>query len=265
MKPIFYGLAVMAIANLLALGALVGWLGMNDRLDAGRVQRVRDLFSKTLGQEQAEAEELARQREAESAAESAARKASRAPLTATEQLAMRVEATELDRQRVELLKAEVQSLRETLARDQESLGAALQTLAGERKAFAEQVEAANKVASDKQFRTSLAVIESLKPEDATSAMMSFISNAEGAGVGFAPADGGVEANAAISTPDGQTLPTRSAGLSGKGLVVAYLNAMEERQRGKIMTEIVRADPGLAAELLEMLRTHGQFVRGPASP
>jgi hypothetical protein len=41
--------------------------------------------------------------------------------------------------------------------------------------------------------------------------------------------------------------------------------MDERARGKIITEFTKDDPALAAELLEALRRHGQFARVDGAP
>jgi hypothetical protein len=48
-------------------------------------------------------------------------------------------------------------------------------------------------------------------------------------------------------------------------VTEYLNAMDERARGKIMAEFTKDDPALAAELLDALRRHGQFARADGAP
>jgi len=59
---------------------------------------------------------------------------------------------------------------------------------------------------------------------------------------------------------------RTAGIpvmtGGPEPVVAYLNALQERARNKIMAEITANDPALAADLLERLRTRGQIARTP---
>jgi len=50
--------------------------------------------------------------------------------------------------------------------------------------------------------------------------------------------------------------------AGADQAVAYLNAMEDRTRTKIIAEFQKQDPALAAELLERLRTRATLAAGP---
>ena len=43
-------------------------------------------------------------------------------------------------------------------------------------------------------------------------------------------------------------------------VVSYLNAMQERNRTRIIDEFIKSDPGTATDLLERLRTRGLIAR-----
>jgi molecular chaperone GrpE (heat shock protein) len=271
MKTLWTALSVLAVANLLAIGGFVGWLKMSDRLDKERAVQVREMFAKTLTQVKSEAEEAKAKQEAEDKARAEQAKKERLPLTASEQLSTKIELSELDRQRVALLKSQVESLRDTLAREQADLGKQRAALDAEKKQFQSEVEAFNALGQDAQFKTALGVIESLKPAEAKSVLDQVIAGvspqpapAALPGPGFAPVDGGApvlaNAPAAVSAPAAQRPP----GLSGKKLAAAYLNAMEERQRSKVMSEFLKADPKLAGELLEMLRTHGQVAQATPS-
>ncbi len=53
MKKIWTILSVLAMANLLALGAFAGWLRSTGRNDMGRVRQVRPMFSEPVTQQQA--------------------------------------------------------------------------------------------------------------------------------------------------------------------------------------------------------------------
>jgi hypothetical protein len=62
----------------------------------------------------------------------------------------------------------------------------------------------------------------------------------------------------LMRPSGGTGPVDN---TGTDQVVAYLNAMEDRTRTKIITEFQKQDPALAAELLERLRTRATLAAG----
>ena len=46
------------------------------------------------------------------------------------------------------------------------------------------------------------------------------------------------------------------------LAVRYLDAMDDKHRTKVMAELAKADPKLAADLLERIRKQGEFARVP---
>jgi hypothetical protein len=48
-------------------------------------------------------------------------------------------------------------------------------------------------------------------------------------------------------------------------VVAYLNAMQERTRTKVLDEFIKSDPKVATDLLERLRTRGLIARASEKP
>ena len=45
-------------------------------------------------------------------------------------------------------------------------------------------------------------------------------------------------------------------------IEAYLNAMQERTRTKVLDEFIKSDPKVATDLLERLRTRGIAARAP---
>jgi hypothetical protein len=51
----------------------------------------------------------------------------------------------------------------------------------------------------------------------------------------------------------------------RSLVVKYLSAMEERARNRVLAEFVKADPKLAAELLEVIRQRGGATAAAGAP
>lgn len=253
MNRVWTVIGVVALANLLAIGGFLGWLRASDRLNMERAKAVREMFVRTVAQDKAEAEKLVREGKEKEAASLAAAKATRLPLTASEQLAAKVEVTEIDRQRIVALRAEVESLQAQLAKEREALAAERAALEAERAAYRAEAKRNDELAGSEQFKRTLSVLQSLKPTEAKAALKEMMS----AGASRAP-------NGTPAAP-GRGEPAPAGG--GISTVVGYLNAMDDRQRGKVMSEFLKDDPRLAAELLERLRTLGLSAQasGAARP
>lgn len=228
MKSLWTMLSVLAVANLLALGAFVGWLKATDRISAERLTAVRGLFVETVAQQKAKAEEEAAKAAADQKAAAEKAKEGQTPLAASDVLNIKLEQGKADMERVESLKREVQILRETLQRERGQLDADRLALKKEKDEF----ERARKIVADTegnaQFRKALATLEGLKSDKAKTALQQLI--------------------------DGQQIEQ----------VVAYLNSMQERTRTKIVDEFLKADPKVATDLLERLRTRGMQARASES-
>lgn len=270
MKTLWLALSVIAIANMLAFLAFVGWLKMTDRLDGGRVQAVRQLLSKTITDEKAENDAQVQKAEAEKAAAAEAEKKGRPPLTAQEQLNERLQASEIDEQRMKAMRASIETLRAPLQAERDALAKERAALEADKAAFDAIVLAANTRAKDEQFKKTVAVVDSLKSTDAQQVLMEIMKGEDAeastrraadraAGASDLRANAGAEAAAApAANPSGIT-PT------GMGRALDYLNAMQPRARSKVMTEFTKTDPKLAGELLERLRTYGQVPTGSENP
>lgn len=243
MKTVWNAIVVVAIANLLALGAFAGWLVSSDRLDMGRVRELRKMLSVTVTEQKAIEAAAAAKADADKKAAEEAAKAGKPPLTAAEKLAARVDATQLDQDRAARLRKEVESLQLRLTGDADKLAQERAKLESEKKAFAQAVAAHNVKNNDEQFQKSLGVLVALKPAAAKSMLMQMMN--------AAPPDPSAAKGASESRDDARM-----------GEVVAYLNAMEERPRSKIMTEFAKDDPKLAATLLERLRASGRLAQTP---
>ncbi|GAB4382833.1 MAG: hypothetical protein Kow0022_01250 [Phycisphaerales bacterium] len=223
MKRIWTVLSVIALANMVALGGFVGWLGQTGRLSVDRLRQVREMFKETVAAEQARLEAEAKQA-AEAEAARQAEPSGRAQ-TASELLAMRMNATEEDLQRIERLRREVEDLQRTLRRDQASLDEQVARFQNERDAFNAMRERMRAIEGGEQFKKSLSVLETVKAGEAMQILDRLL------------AEGGDEQ------------------------VVAYLNAMDERARSRILTEFIKAGKtDVAADLLEALRTRGLEAR-----
>ncbi|GJQ28174.1 MAG: hypothetical protein HBSAPP03_00580 [Phycisphaerae bacterium] len=247
MKSVWTILAVVAVANMVALGAFAGWLVASDRMDTRRATVIRAMVSKTITQERSEALEAETAAKAQRDAAELALKNNRAPLTAFEKLAARGEATEIDRQRAERLQREVADLQAQLARDLDDVARQRAALEQDRATFNALVNATRLKLNDQQFRKTLDVLTSLKPAQAAALLTEMLRPS------------GAPGGAASATDPG--LPVAGWSESHMNTVVGYLDAMGD-DRTKIIAEWLKTDPALAAELLERLRNRAAFARVP---
>ncbi|MEX2219891.1 MAG: hypothetical protein WD749_14155 [Phycisphaerales bacterium] len=213
-------LAVMAVANLLALVGLLGWLKASGRLDGERLREVRLAFAKTT--EERKAEEVAAGAKAEEDQKLAAEQAKvgTPPVTAAEALDLKIQLSQLDLARLEAIRREVGILQDTLRRERQAVEAERAALKNERDEFERARKEVAETEGSVQFKKTLATYEALKPDRAKMALEQLI----------------------------QAKQVDQA--------VAYLNAMQERSRSRIIDEFLKGDPKLATDLLERLRVRG---------
>lgn len=260
MKALFNGLIILCIANILALAAFGAYLVTSDRMDFDRVRKIRALVSLPIAQEKAEEAKKAAELLAAQEAAKIAKEAAKPPLTAAEQLAARVEATELDRERAARLRQEVETLQRQLTAQAQKLAMDQQQLLKDRQAFEQATANASLATRSEQFQKALNVLAGLKPAAAKTLLKQLIDNTPNELTQNNPAS-----LASQLAPPRPILPSEAAApivaqtpiqqnLDG---AIAYLDALEERVRGKIMTEFVKEDPALASKLLEGLKNKGQ--------
>lgn len=263
MKALLTGLIILCIANVLALAAFAAYLVSSDRMDFDRVRKIRALVSVPIAQEKAEEEKKAAELLAAQEAEKVAKEASKPPLTAAEQLAARVEATELDRERAARLRQEVETLQRQLAAQSQKLAMDQAQLLKDRQDFEQSTANATLASRSDQFQKALNVLAGLKPAAAKTLLKQLIDNA--------PNDLALtNPSTPAPRPTRPMLPSEAATpivASSKVYqnideAIAYLDALEERVRGKIMTEFVKEDPVLASKLLEGLKNKGQSLSAP---
>ncbi|MGE3106841.1 MAG: hypothetical protein AB7G11_05080 [Phycisphaerales bacterium] len=220
MKALTTILTTLAVANLLALSGFIGWLVKSDRLNRERLEAIRAMFSTTITEEAASKAEAERQKqEAQDAAEAAA-KALILPVRSAEKLAQGKESADADLQNKLRLESELRALQEFLVRENDRLVRLEGDLKQREAMFAQERKKIEETAGTEQFQKAMATLGGMKPADAR-AMLSEL-------LGSGHADE----------------------------VTAYLNAMDERQRSKVMTEFIKSDPKVAASLLEQLRRYG---------
>lgn len=237
MRSLWTIVSVMAVANMLALLAFAAWLRATDRLDADRLAQVREMLSETITQEKARTE---REQAAAEAAEAAAVEEAalrEPPLASSDVLGLKIEESEADRLRAERLRREAQDIRAALRRERELLDEQRAEFETERSAFERMRKELAELEGSKQFKRTLATYEGLKPPAVRTVFLELLKP---------QADGAVDE-------------------AGAKQVVAYLNAMQDRARSKIIDEFVQNEPKVAAVLLERLRTHGLAPDGPEAP
>ncbi len=249
MKSVWTALCVIAIANLVAFGVIAGWLKTSDRLSKERVQKVRELFTTTNAEDEAAkvAEEATKKADEAKAAEEA--KKQKAPLTAEQQLGMKADLNEAERQRIKRLEREVADLSDSLAEAKRMYS---ETKAKLDKEHSEALAAAETGALNPQFKKAVGVLEGLKAPEAKSLLQQVLNGDVGALPGISKTD---------VAGSGEKAPAEKAIKQ----VVAYLNAMQERMRIKVIGEFQKEDPRVAAMLLERLRAFGTVQPVPSTP
>lgn len=233
MRTLWLIVSTLALAHVLAIGGVIGWLAWSDRLDRARIERVREVFAPTLAEERARAAEAAAAARAAEQAAAEAAKASGPLLTAAQRLSVREEEQEVDRQRLERLKREVSDLQAAMQREREIVEEERRLLVAERAEFEAMRARLEEIEGGEQFKKALRVLAGLKPDDAKAALMELVR--------------------------------RDDAGTGTEQVVSYLNALPDRTRTKVMAEFLADDPKLAADLLERLRTRGLVARAPGEP
>lgn len=261
MKSLWTALSVIAIANILALGGLVGWLKATDRLNLERVNKVREVFTTTTAEDKVAAEQAEAKKVADAKAAEEAVKAARPPVTAIEQMVAKDLLSEKDRQDVNRLAKEVEILRTSLVRERAELDRIRAQLETDRASFLAMRKKIKEQEGTAQFQKALGVLQAMKPDQATTTLAELLKLpapvAPPSATGETPSAGPLVANGQKVNPGAAPAAAGPAfSQDGMDLVVGYLNAMEDRTRSRIMGQFVQTDPALAGELLERLRTRG---------
>lgn len=226
MRSLWIIISTLAIANLLGIGAFVGWLAATDRLSKDRMTKIREMLAKTNAQERADvaASEAA---QAEAAKAAAAEAKMRVPPESSPDAMVRTtEADELAALRLARTRDEVRQMQQQLDARQWTLDREREQLEADKKALEAKTTEVARTLGSEQFKQALASLEAQKPADARKVLQALI--------------------------DQQRVDQ----------AVLYLSAMTERARARILAEFIKADKALAASLLEQLRTRG--ITGEAS-
>lgn len=229
MKSFWNVLSIVAVANLLALIGLVGWLAASDRLNVDRMRAIRVALAPTITFERARQQEEKKAADIEAVLAIRRAKMGVPPVTAAERLNLKLEQSEMDRQRTDRVRKEIEDLRRALLLERERLDRDIEAFRADKGAFdAERARMAGGL-GDEQFQKTLTTLEGLKPAKAKVALREVLDA------------GGIDQ------------------------VVSYLDGMQDRTRTRVIDEFIKDDAKLAADLLERLRSRGVEPRGSVSP
>ena len=219
MKTLTKAILVIAILNLFAVLAGAGWLFSSGRINKARMTNMTMLFNEPVAIEEAKLKAEQAQIDKELAEQIKPLPA--IPLNAQERNLVRVEMTQIDRQRLDRMKREVKNLQDTLRRERELLSLDRIDLQEEKDEFDAMRDRLAGLEGGKQFKKSLATITGMKSKDAKTVLSNLLTD------------------------------------SKQEEVVTYLSSMGDRERTSILTEFVKSgEDQLAADLLESIRLRG---------
>ena len=227
MRSLWIIITTIALANFLAVVALVAWLAGTGRLSNERVNAVREMFTTTVEQDEAQRklEEAQRAQDEAAAAQDAFMR--EPPTPAEGEVADQQAVSNAAQQDLSRLTREAEDLRRTFARELAQIERAREQLRQERADFDALRARLAALEGSEQFEKAVALYQQVKPQQAKAMLQTLIDQGE------------------------------------MEQVVSYLNAMQVRTATKIIAEF--DDPALAATLLERVRTRGLEVAAETTP
>ncbi|MEM1211529.1 MAG: hypothetical protein AAGI68_04445 [Planctomycetota bacterium] len=212
---------LVILINLAAAGAGVAWLYASGRLDQARLDRLIDLFTPTVAEEQAQlaAAEQAEQEVAEQAArlERLAAVAT-GPISVDQRLAANAAADDYTRELLGRLQTDIKSIQDRVAQDRRLLQAERDELDQREAAFEEFMRQRTEQLQDEDFKQAVKALSELKPAQARDTIDALIARGQ------------------------------------QDQAVEYLAAMNSRKAAGILRQYQDpADAGQLADLIEALR------------
>ncbi len=242
MKSMLKIVTILGLSHLLAVLGVVGWLGATQRLSTERLESIREILHEPTPIEVARLAEEAKQAEADAVTGDEQPEGNGVPLSAQAALQMHLQEQDMHRERIARLQREVSDLSGLLTQMRQKLQEERTTFTAEREAFAQTRAELEMTEGQEQFRKALGLLAALKADKAKIVLAQLIRD------GTFQGDFADQASSAVPSA-----------LSGIDQAVSYLNEMPARQSAKILDEFIDADPALANELLERLRTRGQVA------
>lgn len=229
MRSLSIAVVTLVVVNLLAVAALGGWLHTTGRLSRERVDKAVSLFTPTLEEEAAQAEQAAvAEEEAKAMAVQLARLEAVAdgPMTTDDRLHQQQQRDELAEARVQRLQRDIADLQRQLEIAQAQIAKDRARLIEERTAFDEAVAAQQAAEQDENFQQAVRTYEQLKPRQVKQMFQTMMAE----------------------------------GRSDQ--VVSYLAAMQIRKSAGVLKEFKEeAEIAQATALIEALRKRGIDVAG----
>lgn len=231
MRTLFTAFILVLVVNVLALGALAGWLGTSGRLSKERLRDAVAVFNHTI---EDEASLAAEQEQADLESQALAERALRmeqvagGPVTPESRLESFQVVDDKRRALLERQKVEAQALKRQLDTQQAIIEQKLVELDAKRKAFDTAIATKIEAMEEQDFKEAIAMLEGIPAKQAKQVIQRWLT------------DGSQEQ------------------------VVDYLSAMEERKAAKVLKEFKQPNEvAQAAALIEQLRQRTNKIKEEA--
>lgn len=232
MRTLFTAFILVLVINVLALGALAGWLGATGRLSKERVREAVAVFNSTIEEQQAqEAEAEKAAQEAQALAERALRmeQVAGGPVSPEARLTSLQIVDEKQRALVERQKVEAEALKHQLDAQRKLIESRIAELEEKQQLFEASVAEQIEQMQQDDFKEAIAMLEGIPPKQAKAVFQELLSS------------------------------------GGQDQVVSYLSAMEERKAAKVLKEFkLPNEIDQAAVLIEELRQRTDRVKQEAN-
>jgi hypothetical protein len=229
-KTLWNAVSFIAVVNLLAMLMFVAWLWQSQRIDAARIEQLRELFARTTPEIEQETAAKAAERAAALAQAEIDARERRPVITSAAQIAALSSVQEQEAQAARRLGDEQRQLLALLETRRAELEQGIAQFETGKQAWDAQVKRQQQRRTDEQFLKAVEQYESVPPKLAKQMIQQLVRDQD------------VEQ------------------------AVAYLDAMDARAAKKILSEFKTAEEiDLATELLERLRTLGTPSEGTTEP
>ena len=210
MKRIWNVFAVLAIANLLAIGGFVGWLGATDRLSVERLRSLREILKPTVAEQSAQEARLSTEAAAKTKADAEATRRSGTPESSDQRIEDRRQTQDVLDQQLVRMKEEARQIKEQIQAKQADLERQAAALDAARKEFDQRQAEWKQLAQDENFQQAVGVLEAQKPVDAMKVLTAILDGA----------------------PLPQTADSSAPQKNKREIVIRYLAAMADRTRAR---------------------------------
>jgi len=232
MRTLFTAFILVLVINVLALGALAGWLGATGRLSKDRVREAVSVFNQSIEEQKAlEAEAEKAAQEAQALAERALRmeQVAGGPVSPEARLASLQIVDEKKRALIERQKVEADALKHQLDAQRKLIESRIAELEEKQRLFEASVAAQIEQMQEDDFKEAIAMLEGIPPKQAKAVFQELLTSGD------------------------------------ESQVVSYLSAMEERKAAKVLKEFkLPNEIDQAAMLIEQLRQRTDRVKQEAN-